>query len=215
MSLEATATFLSVRMTRTLAATVALALLCLSASACGKADNPAVDATGGAKSGPGGGRSGRGGGGPVPVTTALVQKKAMPVTIPAYGIAEAQQTVQIRSQVTGELSSVNFTEGQDVTKGQELFVIDPRPFQAALSQTQAVLARDQATATNALAQRTRKRCAKPCRGSMCPPATRRWRLAERSSSAPTARMSLAGRSACSGRMAISPAFSPGKTPAHP
>ena len=155
MSLEATATFLSVRMTRTLAATVALALLCLSASACGKADNPAVDATGGTKSGPGGGRSGRGGGGPVPVTTALVQKKPMPVTIPAYGIAEAQQTVQIRSQVTGELSSVNFTEGQDVTKGQELFVIDPRPFQAALSQTQAVLARDQATATNALAQRTR------------------------------------------------------------
>jgi multidrug efflux system membrane fusion protein len=155
MSLETTATFLSVRMTRTLTATVALGLFCLSATACGKADNPAVDATGGTKSGPGGGRSGRGGGGPVPVTTALVQKKPMPVTIPAYGIAEAQQTVQIRAQVTGELSSVNFIEGQEVTKGQELFVIDPRPFQAALSQAQAVLARDQATATNALAQRAR------------------------------------------------------------
>jgi multidrug efflux system membrane fusion protein len=141
-------------MTRNFTATVALVLVCLSAGACGKAENPAVDATGGTKSGPGGGRSGRGGG-PVPVTTALVQKKPMPVTIPAYGIAEAQQTVQIRAQVTGELSSVNFIEGQEVTKGQELFVIDPRPFQAALSQAQAVLARDQATATNALAQRAR------------------------------------------------------------
>jgi membrane fusion protein, multidrug efflux system len=155
MSLETTATFLPVRMTRNLTATVALVLVCLGASACGKADNPAVDATGGTKSGTGSGRSGRGGGGPVPVTTALVQKKPMPVTIPAYGVAEAQQTVQIRAQVTGELSSVNFIEGQEVTKGQELFVIDPRPFQAALSQAQAVLARDQATATNALAQRAR------------------------------------------------------------
>ena len=100
MSLDTTATFLSVRMARNLA-TVALVLVCLSAGACGKADNPAVDATGGTKSGPGGGRSGRGGGGPVPVTTALVQKKPVPVTIPAYGIAEAQQTVQIRAQVTG------------------------------------------------------------------------------------------------------------------
>jgi multidrug efflux system membrane fusion protein len=89
------------------------------------------------------------------VTTALVESKPMPVTLPAYGVAEAQQIVQVRAQVTGELSAVNFTEGQEVKKGQELFTIDPRPFQAALSQAQAVLARDSATATNAQSQRAR------------------------------------------------------------
>jgi len=159
MSLEPTATFLPVRMPRHLAA-VALVLFCLSATACGKAENPSVDATAtaaaGTKSGAGGGRGGgRGGGGPIPVTTALVQTKPIPVTIPSYGSAEAQQTVQVRAQVTGELSTVHFIEGQEVRKGDELFTIDARPFQAALSQAQAVLARDTATATNAQASRSR------------------------------------------------------------
>jgi len=125
---------------------------------CGKNDSPATTAqAAGTGRGVGaGGRGGRGGGGgPIPVTTALVQSKAIPVTIPSVGTAEAQQTVQVRAQVTGELSAVHFVEGQEVTKGQELFTIDPRSFQAALSQAQAVLARDTATATNAQAQRTR------------------------------------------------------------
>jgi multidrug efflux system membrane fusion protein len=87
------------------------------------------------------------------VTTTLVAKKAVPVTIPAVGTAEALQTVQIRAQVTGQLSDVNFTEGQEVRKGQELFTLDPRPFQAALAQAQAVLTRDTATANNAERQR--------------------------------------------------------------
>ncbi len=155
MSLETTVTSLSVRMPRHLAVTVALTLCCVCAAACGKAENPAVDATGGAKGGTSAGRGGRGAGGPVPVTTALVQAKPMPVTIPSYGTAEAQQSVQVRAQVTGELSAVRFTEGQEVRKGDELFTIDPRPFQAAVSQAQAVLARDTATATNAQASRTR------------------------------------------------------------
>jgi len=125
---------------------------------CGEKNDSTAAAAQGAGSGRGAGASGRGGrgaGGPIPVTTALVQAKAMPVTIPSVGTAEAQQTVQVRAQVTGELSAVHFTEGQEVKKGQELFTIDPRPFQAALSQTQAVLARDTATATNAQAQRAR------------------------------------------------------------
>jgi membrane fusion protein, multidrug efflux system len=101
-----------------------------------------------------GGRGGRGGaGGPVPVTTAFVAKKAIPVTIPAVGSAEALQTVQIRAQVTGQLSEVHFVEGQEVTKAQELFTLDPRPFQASLAQAQAVLTRDTATANNAARQR--------------------------------------------------------------
>jgi multidrug efflux pump subunit AcrA (membrane-fusion protein) len=143
-------------MPRHLAVTVALALCCACASACGKAENPGVDATGGTKSGPAAGRGGRGAGGPVPVTTALVQVKPMPVTIGSYGSAEAQQSVQVHAQVTGELSAVRFTEGQEVRKGDELFTLDPRPFQAALSQAQAVLARDTATATNAQASRARQ-----------------------------------------------------------
>jgi multidrug efflux system membrane fusion protein len=87
------------------------------------------------------------------VTTAIVAKKAIPVTIPAVGTAEAMQTVQVRAQVTGQLSEVHFSEGQEVKKGQELFTLDPRPFQAALAQAQAVLTRDTATANNAARQR--------------------------------------------------------------
>jgi multidrug efflux system membrane fusion protein len=142
-------------MPRHFALTSAVVLTCLCAAACGKAENPGVDATGGTGRGANAGRGGRGGGGAIPVTTTLVQSKPMPVTIPSYGVGEAQQTVQVHSQVTGELSAVHFVEGQEVAKGDELFTLDPRPFQASLSQTQAVLARDTATATNAQASRTR------------------------------------------------------------
>jgi membrane fusion protein, multidrug efflux system len=109
--------------------------------------------------GPAAGRGGpggrRGGGGPVPVVTAKVQSKSVPVTIPAVGTAEPLSTVQIRAQVTGQLSAVNFAEGQEVKKGQLLFTIDPRPFDAALAQAQAVLARDTATQQNAQQQAAR------------------------------------------------------------
>jgi membrane fusion protein, multidrug efflux system len=102
----------------------------------------------------GGGRGGRGGG-PVPVLTAAVQQKAVPVTLPAVGTVEAISTVLIRSQVTGQLSAVHFTEGQEVQKGEPLFSLDARPFQATLQQAQAVLARDTATWQNAQAQQKR------------------------------------------------------------
>ena len=102
----------------------------------------------------GGGR-GRGGGGPVPVITTHAESKQVPVQIPAVGTAESVSSVQIRAQVTGQLSDVHFSEGQEVTKGQPLFTLDPRPFDAALQQAEAVLARDSATAKNATAQQTR------------------------------------------------------------
>jgi multidrug efflux system membrane fusion protein len=106
--------------------------------------------------GAGGGRGGgRGAGGPVPVTTTRVAAKPVPLTIPAVGTAEALQTVQIRAQVTGQLSAIHFTEGQEVRKGQLLFTLDPRPFEAALAQAQAVLARDTATAKNSQSQQAR------------------------------------------------------------
>jgi multidrug efflux system membrane fusion protein len=64
-------------------------------------------------------------------------------------------TVQVRAQVTGQLSDVHFGEGQEVKKGQLLFTIDPRSFQAALQQAEAVLARDTAMSKNAEQQNAR------------------------------------------------------------
>jgi multidrug efflux system membrane fusion protein len=66
----------------------------------------------------------------------------------ADGAVEPLQTVQVESQVGGVLVSVDFQEGQEVTRGQPLFHIDPRPFQAALMQAEANLARDEAQAVN-------------------------------------------------------------------
>ncbi len=91
----------------------------------------------------------------MPVRSGKVEVKAIPVTIPAVGTVEALATVQIRSQVTGQLSSIHFAEGQEVRKGQLLFTLDQRPFQAALQQAQAVLARDTATAKNSQSQQAR------------------------------------------------------------
>jgi multidrug efflux system membrane fusion protein len=79
----------------------------------------------------------------------------MPVTIPAVGTAEPLVTVQVRAQVTGQLSRVHFTEGQSVRKGDVLFSLDPRPFEAALKQAEAVLARDMAQSKNAQSQQSR------------------------------------------------------------
>lgn len=108
---------------------------------CGKSAAPA---TNGAPAG-GAGR----GGGAAPVAVATVVERAMPVTLHAVGTVTASSTVDIRSQITGQLLSVGFTEGQDVKAGDTLFTLDPRPFQATLSQAEAVLSRDTAQAANA------------------------------------------------------------------
>lgn len=84
----------------------------------------------------------------VPVAVATVDQGPAPYVVVADGTVEPLQTVQIESQVGGVLQSVDFTEGQEVTTGQPLFHIDPRPFQAALSQAEANLARDDANAIN-------------------------------------------------------------------
>ncbi|HET7617811.1 MAG TPA: efflux RND transporter periplasmic adaptor subunit [Vicinamibacterales bacterium] len=121
-----------------------LSILFISAvlSACGRGGDP-----------PAGGH-GRGGNhdAPVPVLTAVVVAKPMPVVVPAVGTAEAHSSVQVRAQVTGQLSAIHFAEGQDVRKGQPLFTLDRRPFEAALKQAEAVLARDTAQAKNAQSQ---------------------------------------------------------------
>lgn len=75
----------------------------------------------------------------VPVTVGTVVQKAVPVQLRAIGNVEACSTVSIKSLVAGELSKVNFTEGQEVRKGDLLMAIDPRPFEAGLRQAEANL----------------------------------------------------------------------------
>jgi multidrug efflux system membrane fusion protein len=91
----------------------------------------------------------------VPVEVAPVVQQPSSLTIEGIGSAEASANVAIHAQVTGELTSVNFKEGDDVKKGQVLFTLDRRPLEAALSQAQANLERDQAQAVNAVAQARR------------------------------------------------------------
>jgi membrane fusion protein, multidrug efflux system len=85
----------------------------------------------------------------VPVTAATVVQKTVPVQINAIGNVEAYSTVSVKSQIGGILSNVHFKEGQDVNKGALLFTIDPRPYEAALRQAEANLAKDTAQLENA------------------------------------------------------------------
>ena len=91
----------------------------------------------------------------VAVTTGTVVAKPMPVNVRTVGTVEASSTVEVRAQVAGELLTVGFGEGQDVTAGQLLFTIDPKPFEVALRQSEAALTRDQAQLKNAEAQKNR------------------------------------------------------------
>jgi multidrug efflux system membrane fusion protein len=91
----------------------------------------------------------------VPVATGTVVQKPMPVAISVIGTAEPFSTVSVRSQITGELTSVTFKEGDDVRKGQVLFTLDRRPLEAALQQAEAILARDLAQSANAKSQAAR------------------------------------------------------------
>ncbi|MGH9356446.1 MAG: efflux RND transporter periplasmic adaptor subunit [Terriglobia bacterium] len=89
---------------------------------------------------------------PVPVQVGTVIRMTVPVQLRVIGTGEAYSTVSVRSMVAGEVQKVNFQAGQEVKKGDLLFSIDPRSFQAALDQAQANLARDQAQWQNARVQ---------------------------------------------------------------
>lgn len=89
---------------------------------------------------------------PVPVKVAQAQQKNVPVQIKAIGNIEAYTSVAIKSQVSGQIARLHFTEGSDVEKGALLISIDPEPFQATLSQYEAALAKDQAQAKFARVQ---------------------------------------------------------------
>lgn len=89
------------------------------------------------------------------VSAATVMEKDMPVQLHAIGNVEAYNAVSVKPQVGGELTKVHFTEGQHVKKGDLLFTIDPRPYEMALEQAEANLAKDKAQLENALIQTRR------------------------------------------------------------
>jgi membrane fusion protein, multidrug efflux system len=91
---------------------------------------------------------------PIPVIVSKVTQKAMPVQLTAIGNVGGY-TVSVQAQVTGELLDVHFKEGEFVHKGQLLFTIDPKPYEAALAHAQATLLRDKAVAANNRAQAQR------------------------------------------------------------
>ena len=91
----------------------------------------------------------------VPVTVATAEQKDIPVQVRVIGSVQPISSVAVRALVAGQLQHVSFREGDDVRKGQSLFTIDPRPYQATLAQAEANLARDQAQARNADAEASR------------------------------------------------------------
>jgi multidrug efflux system membrane fusion protein len=85
----------------------------------------------------------------------VAQQKDIPLQIRAIGSVQPLATVAVRALVGGQLMNVWFREGDDVARGQRLFTIDPRPYQAALAQAQANLARDEAELRNSQSQAAR------------------------------------------------------------
>src|SRR5712692_10973491 len=91
----------------------------------------------------------------VPVTVATVVMKSMSLELRGIGSVESYSTVSLKSQVSARVESVHFKEGQDVHKGDLLFTLDKRPFEADLRLNQANLERDIARADNAATQARR------------------------------------------------------------
>lgn len=93
----------------------------------------------------------------IPVAVAPVEQKSVALLVQAIGTVEARSVVSVRAQVGGELLKIHFKEGQDVKKGDVLFTIDPRSFEAAVAQAQANLARDRGLVQQAHATLDRDR----------------------------------------------------------
>jgi multidrug efflux system membrane fusion protein len=91
----------------------------------------------------------------VPVTAAPVVAKTVPVRLIAIGNVEPFTTVAVKARVDGQIISVHFKEGDEVTKGALLFEIDPRPLAATLKQAQASLLKDKALLDRAVEQEKR------------------------------------------------------------
>jgi multidrug efflux system membrane fusion protein len=91
-----------------------------------------------------------------PVAVAKVVTKDVPVYLDEIGACAAYETVQVQAQVSGQILTRDFQDGADIKKGDLLFTIDPRPFQATLDQAKAQAALDQATLKRQADLRARK-----------------------------------------------------------
>jgi len=86
---------------------------------------------------------------PVVVTTAIARQGDIGIYLNALGTVTPVYTVTVTSRVQGQITQVDYREGQMVRKGDPLIEIDPRPYQAALTQVEGQLAHDQAVLTEA------------------------------------------------------------------
>lgn len=92
---------------------------------------------------------------PTPVSVAPVAQKPMPIYLTALGTVTPYYSVTVKARVSGQLDAVKFVEGQQVSEGQTIMVVDPRPYKAALDQAKGNLAHDQALLKNAQAEYAR------------------------------------------------------------
>ena len=86
---------------------------------------------------------------PVPVSATVAQRQDVPIYLTGLGTVQAYNSVLVKSRVDGQIVKINFSEGKDVRTGDVLVEIDPRPYQAALSQAQANKLKDEAQLENA------------------------------------------------------------------
>lgn len=92
---------------------------------------------------------------PVPIVATTVVQHDVPIYLTGVGTVIAYNTDIVRAQIQGQITSINFTEGQQVHAGDLLAQIDPRPYQALIDQYVANLERDQAQLVNARANQAR------------------------------------------------------------
>src|SRR5579863_10395326 len=100
---------------------------------------------------------GRGGFPPSPVTAAKADRRDIPVQLREIGSVDPVAVIAVKAQIGGELTKVFFKEGEDIRKGQQLFEIDPRPWQQAIDQAQAAIEKDNALISQAQANLARDR----------------------------------------------------------
>ncbi len=97
---------------------------------------------------------------PVPVTVSEVVQKTVPVQLRVIGNVEAYSTIAVKPLVNGQIQTVHLGAGADVRRGELLFTIDPRPFEAALRQAEATLVRDAAQVRQNVAALSEKTAAR-------------------------------------------------------
>ncbi len=85
----------------------------------------------------------------VPVIAAAAKRENVPAIVPALGTDQSIDAVNITPRVNGRIDAIYFKQGDEVAKGQKLFLINPHPYRAALEQAQGQLAHDGATAAEA------------------------------------------------------------------